>query len=52
VGYPYYSWEVSSLELNISMTGTSSTLEKAKKNCDLSAQYVSKVQGPKKQKHD
>jgi len=44
--YIYYSWEVTSLELQISVTGTSITLDQAKRNCDLSAQYVSTVNGP------
>lgn len=51
-GYTYYSWEVSSIDLNISVTGTSSTLEKAKKSCDLSAKYISKAQGPKKKDNE
>jgi len=36
----YYAWEVSSLSLNITVSGTCFSLNKAKRNCDLSVKHV------------
>ena len=44
--YIYYAWEATRIDLQITVSGTCITLEQAKKNCDLAADFVGKANGP------